>query len=236
MWSNEISIDKKYEREIGYILSRLGRMKDLSFAMEESEDRVWIYLASVCERQEQVEEEIAELVETVLLTFMKIRFFVERLEMGEMTTAKCILVCSLAHFDKDFERTVVRKVLSNALDYNLDGLLNFRLRALKDEWQELANVAKRLLVSVGSDDEIYDVASFITSSDARKCRLVINGEHIKNITEHKRIDVVDVFDNDEFNLISSIVENRPSEIVLENVKLPKALVDPLRKIARVIEN
>ena len=236
MWSNEISIDKKYEREIDFIISKLEKAKDLSYALEESEDRVWIYLASVCERQEQIEEWLASLVETVILTFMKIRFFVEKLGVQEMTTAKCILICSLAHFDKEFERTVVRKVLSNALDYNLDGLLNFRLRALKDEWQELASVAKRLLGSAGSEEEVYDISSFITGSDAKKCRLVINGEQIKNVTEHSVVEVVDVFGDDEYNFINSIIENRPGEIVVENFRLPKTLAEPLRKIARVIDN
>lgn len=236
MWSNEISIDKKYEREIDFIISKLEKAKDLSYALEESEDRVWIYLASVCEKQEQIEEWLACLCETVILTFMKIRFFVDKLGVHEMTTSRCILICSLAHFDKEFERTVVRKVLSNALDYNLDGLLNFRLRALKDEWQELASVAKRLLGSASSEEEVYDISSFITGSDAKKCRLVINGEQIKNVTEHSVVEVVDVFDDDEFNFINSIIENRPGEIVVENFRLPKTLSEPLRKIARIIES
>ena len=236
MWSNEISLDKKYEREIEFILGKLNKMKDVSFAVEESKDRTWIYLASVCERQDSVEEAIAEIVETVILTFMKVRFFCEKLNAMPMTHSKCVLICSLVHFDKDFERTIVRKVLSNALDYNLDGLMNFRLRALKDEWQELANVSARLLDGAGSDDDVYDVSAFITGSDAKKCRIVINGENIKNITEHKTIEVLDVFDDDDYNLINSIVENRPEEIVVENFKLPKSLIAPLKKIARVVEN
>ena len=140
------------------------------------------------------------------------------------------------HFDKDFERTIVRKVLSNALDYNLDGLMNFRLRALKDEWQELASVSSRLLDGAGSDDDVYDVSTFITGSDAKRCKIVINGENIKNITEHKTIEVLDVFDDDDFNFINSIVENRPEEIVIENFKLPKSLIAPLKKIAKVVES
>ncbi len=236
MWSNEISLDKKYEREIEFILGKLNKMKDVSFAVEESKDRTWIYLASVCERQDSVEEEIAEIVETVILTFMKVRFFCEKLNTMPMTHSKCVLICSLVHFDKDFERTIVRKVLSNALDYNLDGLMNFRLRALKDEWQELASVSSRLLDGAGSDDDVYDVSTFITGSDSRRCKIVINGENIKNITEHKTIEVLDVFDDDDFNLINSIVENRPEEIVIENFKLPKSLIAPLKKIAKVVES
>ena len=236
MWSNEISIDKKYEREIEYILTKLNKMSEMSFAVEESKDRVWIYLASVCERQESLEEEIAELVETVILTFMKIRFFSERLNTQPMSYAKCVLICSLAHFDKDFEKTVVRKVLSNALDYNLDGILNFRLRALKEEWQELASVSIKLLEGVGCDEEVFNVSSFITDSDIKKCRLLIDGEKIKNLTEHRQVEVLNVFEEEEFNLINSLIENHPSEIIVENRHLAKDVEFVLKKISRVIEN
>ena len=236
MWSNEISLDKKYSREIDFILSKLNSIKDLSFAVEESKDRVWIYLASVCERQDEIEEKIENIVETVILTFMKIRFFCEKLGSAQMSSAKCVLICSLAHFDRDFERTIVQKVLSNALDYNLDGLMNFRLRALKNEWQELATVSARLLDGASSDDDVYEVSSFITGSDVGKSRIVIDGENIKNVTEHRIIEVLDVFDDDEYNLLCSIVENHPSEIVVENFSLPKSLLYPLKKIARVIES
>lgn len=236
MWSNEISIDKKYEREIDYILNKLNTIKDVSFAVEESQDRVWIYLASVCERQDYVEEEIARIVETVILTFMKIKFFTEKLCGNDMTSAKCVLICSLAHFDRDFEKTVVRKVLSNALDYNLDGLVNFRLRALTDEWKELASVSQRLLDGATLEDDIYDVSSFITGSDSKKCRLQISNGTIKNLTEHRIVEVLSVFDNEEYDLINSIIENHPSEIVIENCNLHHTLKTPLKRIARVIEN
>ena len=37
MWSNVISVDKVYEREINYIIGRLQSTKDLSYAIEESD-------------------------------------------------------------------------------------------------------------------------------------------------------------------------------------------------------
>ena len=235
MWSNEISLDKKYAREIDYIAGKLNAMKDVSFAMEESEDRVWIYLASVCERQDAVEEELFEIVETVLLTFFKARFFVERLGVGNMGFARCVLICSLVHFDRDFERTVLRKVLSNALDYNLDGLLNFRLRALKDEWEELAGVSLKLLESASNESEVFEVSSFITGGEQKRCRVVLEGEKVKNLTEHTLVDVVNVFDDEEFNYLFAILGAHPSEIVLDGVNMSKGLNATLRKISRVTE-
>ena len=62
MWSNVISIDKSYAKEIEFLLAEVKNIKDLSYAIEESKDRTWIYLASLCERSEYVEEKVTALV------------------------------------------------------------------------------------------------------------------------------------------------------------------------------
>ena len=234
MWSNEISIDKRYGREIEYILGKLQTMKDLSFATEESKDRVWIYLASVCERQDAIEEELENIMETVVLTFLKMRFFVERLNIGKMSYAECVLVCSLVHFDKDFERTIIRKVFSNALDYNLDGIFNFRLKALKDEWQELSDVSSRLLASASTDADVFEVVSFIAGGENGGNVLVV-GDVAKNLTQHKNIEVPCVFDEWEYNLLCALIEEKPMEIVIETRNLSREAISSLKRISRVIE-
>lgn len=75
MWSNLISIDKGYDKEIGYILDKLQCTKDVSYAIEESEDRMWIYLASACECADEVENKIYDILDVVFLSFLKLRFF-----------------------------------------------------------------------------------------------------------------------------------------------------------------
>ena len=85
MWSNVISIDKCFSKEIDYLIASVKKVRDLSYAIEESKDRIWIYLASLCEKSVEVEEKITFLVEDVILTYMKTRFFLERLPSFLMT-------------------------------------------------------------------------------------------------------------------------------------------------------
>ena len=65
MWSNVISIDKAYDREIEYILGRLQSTNDLSYAVEESDERIWIYLAGLCHKQDEIEQEMESMLEVV---------------------------------------------------------------------------------------------------------------------------------------------------------------------------
>lgn len=75
MWSNVISIDKGFRREIEFILGKLKNIRHLSYAVEESRDRVFVYIASVCEMQEEVEAQVRDVLQTVFLVFLKLRFF-----------------------------------------------------------------------------------------------------------------------------------------------------------------
>lgn len=235
MWSNVISIDKQYDKEIGYILDRLQSTKDVSYAIEENSDRLWIYLAGICEQQDAIEDEIGKILEVVFLSFLKLRFFLERLTINAMTHAKCALLSSLVHFDRDFERNIVMKVISNSQDYNIDGLMNFRLRALRESWDELAEVAQHLIDGSSGDRDIFDIAAFITGSDGKKSRLVIKDGALKNLTFHKSVEVVNLFEGDEYNILDAIIKEKPGEIVIENCHFSSPMNATLKRIARVIE-
>ncbi len=235
MWSNVISVDKAYDREIEYVLSKLNGIKDLSYAVEENEDRIWIYLASACEKMDAVEDGVIEIIRTVFLSFFKLRYFYGRLRITVGSLSRCALVCSMLHFDSDFEGNIVRKVLSEIDDFNLDGIYNFRLRALRESWSEMIEVANRLVDNSLDDSEIFDIAAFITGSDNEKNQLLIKNGSIKNLTLRRKVEIVRLFDNDEFNLLSAIILESPGEIVLEGAKLSSAMCSTLRRIARVIE-
>ena len=86
---------------------------------------------------------------------MKLRFFLRYLHNMDLNHANCALICSLVHFDSEYEKSIVDRVLSETLDYTVDGLINFRLRPLTENWEELAALAMRLIASGGGGD-VYD--------------------------------------------------------------------------------
>ena len=232
MWSNVISIDKRYSKEIDCIKNRIGEMKDLSFAVEESRDRIWIYLASLCEKSARLEEEITLLMQDIILTYMKTRFFLEKLPSFQLTHATCSLICSLVHFDRRYEENILRKRVAETADFNVDGLYNFRLQDLKQNWDEVISLASRLMSSTDSD--AYDIASFITSTDSAGNRVAIDSGQIFNLTTGERADLLDIFDKEEFNIIMAVIGECPSEIIVERTPLSKEMKATLNRIAEII--
>ena len=230
MWSNVISIDKGFRREIEFILGKLKNIRHLSYAVEESRDRVFVYIASVCEMQEEVEAQVRDVLQTVFLVFLKLRFFLSSLQNMDLNHANCALICSLVHFDTEYEKNIIGRILGETIDYAIDGLLNFRLRPLMENWEELAALATRL-ISSGSGGDIYDIASFITGTDGAKNRLALTRDALLNLTVRRPVEVIDLFDTPDFNLISAVIGERPCEIHLEDAHLSEVMQSTLRHIA-----
>jgi len=235
MWSNVISIDRSYDREIEYILGSVGRTKDVSYAIEKSRGRIFIYLAGLCERQAEIEKWLNKLGEVVILSYMKLRFFLEKLKLGRISHAKCALLCSIIYYDREFESSVVNKVFSDSLEYNIDGIMNFRLRALSDAWEELAALCNRLLDDCADENDIYEIATFITGSEGKPNQLALNNMGLRNLTQHRGVEIVRLFDSEEYNLISAIIKEKPFELLLEKRDFSEPMNDTLRRIVRVIE-
>lgn len=235
MWSNVISIGKEYDKEIEYILQKLRNAKDLSYASEESNTRLWLYLASNCDVAQKIENEIYDMLSVVFLSFMKLRFFLERLPIYPLTYAKCALLSSMLHFDSDFEENVVAKTLSQSMDYNVDGLFNFRMRPLKDAWGEICDVAARLLEGSRDDRDVFDVAGFISGSDGGKNLIATDGQAIDNVTKRRKVELVRLFDDKDYDLLNAIIKEKPCEIQLKNAKFSEGMRNTLRKIAKVVE-
>ncbi|MEG2687714.1 MAG: hypothetical protein RSA24_00955 [Clostridia bacterium] len=234
MWSNVVSVDKKFGKEFDFLIEKLSQMKNISFAIEESSSRKFVYLASICEKQEEVEAQLFDVLYTEFLSFFKLRFILDRLHQTSFSFANCSLICSLLHFDREYEKTTVQKVLSECLDYNLDGLLTFRMGALTDNWEELCSVASHLIETSGGEEEMYDIATFITGTEDNRSRLTISKNKIFNQTRRHNVEVVKLFDDDRWNFISAIIEQHPTEIALENCNFSREMETTLRHLARVV--
>lgn len=141
----------------------------------------------------------------------------------------------MLHFDEAFEENLIAKTLSDSMDYNVDGLFNFRLRMLKESWEEIADVAARLLEGSDGDKDVFDIATFIAGSEGGKSRIATDGQTIDNITQRRRVEIVRLYDESEYNLIDAIVKEKPFEIYVTNKNLSDAMRGILKKIAKVIE-
>lgn len=230
MWSNVISLDKTYNREFDYLFEKIKNNKNLSYAYEESKDRNFLYLASVCDSASTVINEVENAICEVYLNHFKLAYFLSGFK-SNISPAIVTLTSALLLFDQTYEDTLIRKVLSEVIDYNIDGILNFRLRDLTENWAELSELIANLISNSNNDEDIYSVAEFIHSQEGGKNMLVLGGDGLFNVTKSQEVKVENYFDNNDLNLLFAIIKESPKELVLNGAVLPIAVKKSLKSFA-----
>lgn len=238
MWSNVISIDKNFKKEFDYLFGIVKKAENLSFAFEESRERYFLYVAALCENSDSARNLVEQAIVHVYLTHIKLGVFLKNINHENLNHAIVALVSSLLAFDKSFEETVILKALSDTIDYNVDAIFNFRLSALKENWTELSELCNNLLTSAADENDVYNVASFITSDEGGKNKLMISCDcppTIKNLTENREVEIETIFDNQELNVLLAAVKESPKEIFVKDSGLSKDMWGALSRITSVRE-
>ncbi len=237
MWISEISIDKKYENEFGYLANGLKDIKNLSFTKEAAKRRYIFSVAAADEYELDVKEDILRLVKNVILIFIKRRILFEGLSFDANTYVKITALASITHFDSYYEEKYLEYQLKDMVDYNVDAIFNFRLQKLKSNWQELRSLTESLLYYADNEDLTY-IASFMNStSKERVDKLTVsggNGEAVLAIYgSDRKVEVLPIYSNFYYNLLDAIILANPKTLVVKNLKLPEEMTEILEKITLV---
>lgn len=234
MWSNVISIDKMYDKEFEYLYEKIKADKNVSYAYEESRSRHFLYLASLCESSLDVIANVENSICEVYLNHFKLKHFTKNFKT--LSDPLVALTSALLLFDHAYEDALIRKVLSEATEYNIDGILNFRLGALTENWNELSDLISNLLASSQTDDDVYAVAQFINSQEGGINRLMLSENQLVNLTKSKNVEIENFFDNSDQNLIFAIIKEKPAELVVKNRRLTDSLKRSISPFARIRES
>ncbi len=237
MWISEISIDKKYENEFGYLASSLKDIKNLSFTKETAKRRYIFSVATLDEYEGEVKDSILRLVKDVILGFIKRRILFNGLSFDANTYVKITALASITHFDSYYEEKYLDYRLLDMKDYNVDAILNFRLQKLKSNWEELRGLTESLLYYADSEDLTY-VANFMNqTSKERVEKLTVygtdNGVKLVVHGSNKEVEILPIYSNFYFNLLDAIIFANPKTLVLRNVRLPEEMLEILKKITIV---
>lgn len=237
MWISEISIDKKYENEFGYLANGLKNIKNLSFTRENAKRRYVFSVATADEYESEVKEAITRLVKNVILIFIKRRILFNDLSFDANTYVKITALASISHFDSYYEEKYLDFQLKDMVDYNVDAILNFRLQKLKNNWQELRSLTESLLYYADSEDLTY-IASFMNStSKERVDKLTVYGNEGEAMLaiqgSDRKVEVLPIYSNFYYNLLDAIILANPKTLVIKNLNLPEEMAEILKKITLV---
>ena len=234
MWQSNILISKDFNKD-NALKKGLERVEGLYFA--EGGDDGWIsfdvaskdYDRAVCESS------VREVICDVILNNIKQKYIISSIGRRKIDASLCALISSMLYYDHDKEREYTLKQISALKNYCIDGIVNFRLRQIVEEWQELGNILASTLAKGYGEKEIYSLALYMLG-DRKKTSLFIADSKeilITNVSQGGLVDVPEIYPDKSHNIINAIVKYGASEVVIERGKADKELLNALRNLVDV---
>lgn len=234
MWQSSILISNHYNKDD--VLKRgLERIEGLYFA-----DGIWggyasYDIAAKDRDRENVKEKVFDLITEIILNNVKAEFITSSLELKKINPSICTLISSMLYYDDAKEQKIVRKVLESLDGYCIDGIVNFRLRGLVEEWKELGSVIANTVNRGFCDKDVYSLALYMLGERKNTSLFIADSKEIliTNVTKGGLVNVPEIYKEKIHNIINAIVKYGASEVVIERRNADRELLSALRNIVDV---
>ncbi len=153
----------------------------------------------------------------------------------EYTFANVACLAALLYFDLDGEVGQVIDIIKDKETISVEGIFNFKLNDMSEEWEELKNIGE-VLVYNESEQDIYNVINFLMSNrNSDKSLFLAQYPDIllANVSDGVMVDNVKLYKNDDFNLINTVIAESPTELIIEKNQIKGSLYECLSKLVKV---
>ena len=160
---------------------------------------------------------LEETIIDIICNDYKKEFLNENLSvLGEDEIANEAFLQALLYFDRETDRYIVAKYLQIDKQNSLDGFFNFRLKTLKDKWQELIQIANDNQIYLYSDDTFLELIKFLIDNIEFKSDVINiveqNNKYIIMNSKFEQIEFDCKSDNIDKNFISCLIALCPKNI------------------------
>ena len=167
----------------------------------------------------------------ILINFFKLRELLKAIPSNGSRSLYALLGALIGLEQEDETAEIMTKLSSRKVD-NVDGFYNFCLNNLRESWQNLAKLSSRLYSQCCSEDDVYALSVFMLGMDeSMSATVIVNGEELRWEKNGMKIAVVPFFGEREPDIITTLLSQRPSDVVVIN---PDATSDGLLSVIRAL--
>lgn len=233
MLHKDLIVENGKKREREYLEKILESDEKINFRLAEGDKYHVIAVDYPDEYNALLNKYLAKLI----LISNKYEFLKKRISKMEMNESVCALISSLVYFDSANEIKKIIRIINEMETISLNGVYTFLLGNLSEEWSELVDLSNSLLNTNHSDTDIWGVANFMMSSRLKGDKSIFIAEYpsllLTNVSKGSLIDIIKLFDNQEYNLINAIIAECPTEVIVDKEKIDNEVISVLKKIVKV---
>ena len=226
MWKKTVTIDKKFAKEYDVLVRELDKNKFVVFAAEEGKNRRYLSVAANERDAEAADDFLCAKIAGLLTTYFKHAFLTDRLGLKKVNAAQACLMAVMIYYDCEGGHDVI----------SVDGVYNFAMREIKNDWEELAAVSENLFDGDYDDEDLLEVACYVVEEKADRPRFLIADAKNPVVTDLSRGGFVTVdafYGNTDLDLINCVVGNGAKEVTLDAGFKDKELIKTLSRFAKV---
>ncbi len=225
MYKIKITVLKKDLKAIEHI--KKLRYDDIDIEYTEHVHRIVFQLSSP--DPNVLKNTAKEIVSNLIISYYKLQYILTELRYA-LTPELIALIGTIVAFRHTEECEMVAEKLKNLDEINIDGLLNFKLCELTNEWCELGRLANRLLSQCDDENDVYELIAFMMGLEpVKKAELVLDASNHLYLDDVKKT-IFKYFDKTYENIIYTMLFFRPNCIIIKE----PALADP--NIVECIKN
>ena len=218
MWKKTVTIGKNYARECRALIRELKKNKAAVFAAEENKSRSVISVAAKDCDGETVDDCVCGIAAKILTTYFKHAFLTGKLKIKKTTAAESALLAVMIYYDCEGDFDELFELFKRSEVICIDGVYNFAMRGIKEDWEELAAISSDLFNGVYDDDDLYEVAGYVVGERSDRSKLLIADEKnpvVTDLTNGGFVTVDELYDDKTLNLINCAVSRGAKEITLD---------------------
>ena len=234
MWQSTILISKQFNKD-DVLKKGLERIEGLYFAEGEEEGYLSYDIAAKEFDKDGCIDAVRELIADIILNNVKLQFILTSLGKRAIDTSLCTLISSMLYYDNKKEEEYVKKQIASLKNYCVDGIVNFRLRDLVNEWKELGTIILNTIGKGFGEKEIYSLALYMLGERKDTSLFIADSREIliTNVSQGGLVKVPEMYGEKIHNIINAIVKYGASEVVIERGNADKELLNALRNIVDV---
>lgn len=233
MWQSIVSIDSKYTQETQLLQERFESFEQLYFAKNTTPSRVFYSIAGREEDFTIASSKILSIIADIVVVNMKFHYFVDLIGGHNITDGLASVVSALVGYEQVNEYDYVIQALDQLYEYSIDGFIKFRLQNVVDEWAEVGEMLTSMVLTDPSEKELFGVAIYLMNGKKKGDRIFIADSEeqiLTTVNTKKVLKVRGLFENKNQNILQTLINFNPADIVVDSKKVDKGLIECLKNV------
>lgn len=124
---------------------------------------------------------------------------------------------SILSVDREAEKEKIEsRIIGEDVFLTVDGFCDFVISDVVASWQNLAKIANKLLLQCTSEQDVFDLTTFMLGVDGEGKRAVTldNVDTLRLFIDKNPVQICHFFDEESQNIIATILMHHPKNIVV----------------------